>query len=387
MTLQLTQQEIDYHRTLATPFVLENCAVILETDPPVVNDRPGGDTAALKARVAEFKKANPSEKYLGYFDFAKWESVPIGYMKIRKQHPEWFVYRAGTSEDDPANRLKAKRGGGFIMDVTNPDYQDFIAREIAEGLSYYGMDGLLSDNVHQSPQLDEAEEDSLPDEIRANWAEGEIATLEKIKRQIGAEKFLFANVGRNDKEPFPTRVMAVVDGLMVEDGFSPMARSLSPSEGRLSGTLQRYDLATKAGKYIIVTANTAVDGATFEKTSSAKEHAAARYYFAAHLIFMRDKVFLLYNPPSAVQRQYGAEAFFRDWNINVGAPAGTYQEIAEGVFQRDFANTIVYLNSSEAPYSIKAPEGFSVSPDGDTVSEVRLEPKSGYLLSRPQALE
>jgi hypothetical protein len=88
-----------------------------------------------------------------------------------------------------------------------------------------------------------------------------------------------------------------------------------------------------------------------------------------------------------LQRQYGAEAFFSDWNINVGAPASTFEEIARGVFQREFANAIVYLNSSDTPYTSDAPEGFSLSPEGKTVSEFTLEPKTGFLLSRPQALQ
>jgi hypothetical protein len=385
MTFAFTQQELDYHKALATPFVLENCAVIYETDPPIRPRYPGGGTEALKARVAQFKQENPAQKYIGYYDFARWEATPIGQREILRSHPEWFVYRRGASKDDLSNRLYSRKR--YTLDVTNPEYQDFVAEKIAGGLTYYGMDGLLVDGVGRTPLVAKGEEDLVPDDVRANWADGEIATLEKIKRQIGTEKFLVANVSRGEADAFKARVLAVADGVMVEDGFSPIARPLDPSEGRLAGTLQLYDLAAKAGKYVIVTANTFVDGSTYDDTSSDKEHAYARYYLAAHLIFMKGKVMMLYNPPSAVQRQYGAEAFFRDWNINVGAPAGSYSEVAQGVFQRDFANAIVYLNSSDAPYTIDAPEGFSLSPEGETMSEFTLEPKSGFLLSSPQALQ
>jgi len=384
MSYAFSEAELQFHETLATPFVIEGCAVIIETDPPVVNDRPGGDTAALKERVKQFKESNPSEKYIGYFDFSKWESTPIGYKDVLKEHTGWFVYADGASKDDLKNRVQLRRGG-YLLDVTNPEYQDFISQKIAEGLSYYGMDGLLADNIHAAPVLKEGA--ALPGDIAENWGQGEVAILQKIKEKIGGDKYLFANVGRDEKAPFKKSVLAAVDGVMAEDGFSPIAKPLDPSKGRLAGTLRLYDMAAKAGKYVIVTANTLVDGSKFDTTSSEREHAFARYYLAAHLIFRQGNVLLLYNPPSALQPQYGAEAFFSDWNINVGEPKGAYEELAAGVYERAFANSVVYLNTTEEPYPITAPAGFDLAPDKTQVSEFNLPPKSGFILSRPEALQ
>lgn len=387
MDWDFTQQELDFHRALGTPFVHEGCAVILENDPPVKGEPPDGNAIELKKRIEEFKQALPTQKYIGYFDVARWEGDPIGFGEIRREHKDWFVYPAGASKDDLANRLRANRGHGFLLDVTNPLYQDFIAQEIADGLAYYGMDGLLVDGVYSSPRVDKENEGLVPDEIKAGWADGQIAILSKIKERIGSEKYVFANVGRDEKDAFKKGVLNVVDGLMLEDGFSPVKRPLDPAKGRLAGTLRTYDLAAEADKYVIVTANTFVDGSNFDSTSPARERAFARYYLAAHLIFMKGKVMLLYHPPSASQRQYGAEAFFSDWNINVGSPAGSYEEIADDVYQRAFANAVVYLNSSEEPYPITPVPGFDLAPDGKAVTSLTLEPKSGLILSRPEALQ
>jgi hypothetical protein len=388
MTYAFTQEELDFHSALATDFVLEDCAVLLNTDPPIVNDRPAGDTAALKERVAAFKMANPSQRYLGYFDFAKWEAAPIGYRDVLKEHKDWFVYEKGAPAGDLTRRLHRRKGGGFTLDVTNPLYQDYISGKIAEGLAYYGMDGLLADNIHgDGPLLDPDDGDLLPDDIRANWADGEIAILEKIKQRIGGDKFLLANVNRNEKEPFAKRVIGAVDGVMLEDGLSPVARPLNPRSGRLAGTLRLYDHAADADKYVVLTANTYVDGSTFTNTNGAKEHANARYYLAAHLIFRKGKVLLLYNPPSASVPQYAGEAFFSDWNINVGNPTDDFSEIAPGVFQRSYTNSIVYLNSSDAPYTVTLPAGFDLSPANTPLTTLTLEAKTGFFASRPEAFQ
>jgi hypothetical protein len=387
MSRTLSPEELAFQRVLATPFVIEECAVIIETDPPIVNDGPGGDTAALKQRVAQFKETNPSEKFIGYYDFGRWEATPIGYRDILASHTDWFVFKKGTSKDDLKNRLRARRGNGFLLDVTNPDYQDYIAQKIADGVAYYGMDGLLADNVHSAPRLDEADEALLPRDVRAGWVEGEIAILRKIKERIGSDKYLFVNVIRDEKDAFRKRILEVVDGIMVEDGLSPVARPLDPEKGRLVGTLRAYALARKAGKIVIVTANTLVDGSKYGETSVAREQAYARYYLAAHLIFRDGEVYLLYNPPSAVQSQYGAEAFFADWNIDIGAPTGPYEEIEDGVYRRRFTNSVVYLNSSKRPFEITPPEGFELAPDGSSRAAQTLKPKSGFIFSRPEALQ
>jgi hypothetical protein len=384
MSANFTDQELQFHARLAAKFYVEGCATILENDPPYGSLADVESSALLKKHVAKFKAANPSLKYLGYTRLSDCSMGQVGWKEIQN-HKGWFVYEKGSTTQSE-DKIVQTLAGTPLLDVTNPAYQNYIAARLAKVLPYYQIDGLLIDSVSPFPKL--ADPSKMPNATRLAWEKGWVAILKKLKAAIGPNRYIFASVPQ-DGAGFAKKIVPVVDGIMLEDTFSPIRRKDILT--RIAAEQPLIDAAAAAGKWVLTTQNTKVDGSVFGKTTPAKEHAKERYYLAAFYIFSKGKMLFYYNPPSATTPQYGSEAFFTDWNIKVGAKRGPYSPVPgrQRVFSRNYENAIIYLNASNNQYKIIVPKNsqFKLDPGGKPIVSYVMPPKSGFILSRAQAFQ
>lgn len=381
-----TQQELQFLKQLAPRFYLEACAVVLENNPPYWQPDDSASAARLQARVAQIKAVAPSAKYIGYQMLTEFSGGQVGFEEIYYHHRDWFVYKKGATTQEDEDVVKS-RSGGLLYDMTNPAYQDFIATRLAQALPYYKIDGVVLDLVSPVPRVSDLS--TVPDSVLSGWGAGWLSTLTKLKAAFGPNRFVFASVQR-DNITFAPQVIPLVDGIVFEDTFSPVSNEIIK---RIKFAQPTIDAAAAAGKWIITTENTKVDGSAYGTTTPAKEHALASYYLSAFYIFSKGKMLFYYNTPAKTTPQYGSEPFFTSWNIKVGAATGPYVQLAgkpdrQGVYKRNFANAIVYLNASTSPYTITVPNNslFKFDPDGKAITSHVIPPKSGYIVSRAQAL-
>lgn len=383
MSHVFTQEELQFQGRLAARFYIEGCAIVLETDPPFENKVDYQSSEKLEARVDAFKDANPSLKYLAYQPLAEWGVGQVGWAQIYDNHKDWFVYKKGSTDQSEANIISTK-SRAWLLDITNPEYQDFIAARLAQALDYYQIDGMVLDNVHPLPRIPDHNE--MPDDTRAAWPQGWVDLLTKFKAAIGPKKFIFASVPRDDLVQ-AQRIIPIVDGIMLEDTFSPVKNDI---RNRINLQKDIFAAAAAAKKWILTTENTFVDGSKFTTTTGPKERALSRYYLAAFYIFDNGRMIFYHNPPAATAPQYAAEAFFTDWNVKVGQRGGPYQQAAQkGVYIRNYSNSIIYLNNGTLPYKITVPASspYKFDPDGKAITRYTIPPKSGFMLSRAQAFQ
>lgn len=377
-----TPEELDFQARLGANFYFEGCAIVLETNPPFANNVDYQTSAKLKARVAAFKAANPSLKYLAYQPLAEWGVGQVGWSDIYEHHKDWFVYKKGSTGQTEDN-IVSTDSHAWLLDITNPAYQNYISLRLATALNYYRIDGMVLDNVHPLPRVPDL--NLLPDDKRAAWQAGWVSLLTKFRLAIGPNKFIFASVAR-DRPIHARKIIPIVDGIMLEDTFSPIRNDISR---RIAMQKPIFAAAAAAGKWILTTENTFVDGSTFKTTTPAKEHQYNRYYLAAFYVFNNGKMLFYHNPPAATAPQYAAEAFFTDWNIKVGIPLAGYTQVRDypGVYKRNYTNAFVYFNNSTATYRITVParSPFKFDPDGKPITSYVMPPKSGFILSRAEA--
>ncbi len=373
--------ELQFLTKLGAPFYLEGCADLLETTPPYSNATHSSDS--LKARIRQLDAANPSGKYLLYWQVVNWQEGLVGWSEIATRHKGWFVYQKGAAVKNDSTIVRGLYGQK-LLDITNPAYQDYLAKRAAEVLADYKADGVLIDLFYPLAKL--ADVNQVPDATRAKWVPGLIALLKKLKTAIGPDRVVFVNTPR-DNPPFARAVMPYLDGVMLEDTFSP-ARGNVLTNFKVRKPI--IDAAEKAGKYIMTTVNTYVDGSVFPTTTAKLEHDLQRYYLAAFYIFNQGKMLLYYSPPTSKLPQYGAESFFSDWNVNVGTPTGPYLVVPgyPKLYMRKYTNAVVYLNdNTSSTVTLTPPVGFSLGPDKKTVKSYQLGPKSGFFFVRTAAFQ
>lgn len=368
---RIPDEQHDFVTRLGAPLVWSGCTNVLAL-PYLVSDELKPQITLQ--RIAEFKDRHPGQLYLGYYDIAQFSIGVPAYKEISENHLEWFVHREGPASTPET--IVRNRGGGKILDVTNPDFQRFIAEQIRISLDAYGMDGFLVDGV--SPPLDQmTKERDLPPAVRDAWADGWLGLLKAVKEAIGPEKLVLANVNEA-KTRMVRDVLRYADGVLLEDPLGPLAINLEKS-GQRAFFEDAIAAAAAQDKYLINAVNTNVNRTTLETTSVELEHRYARYYTAAHLIFFQGrKTLMLYYTPSKSGVQYRSAPFFADWNLRVGEPRGGYQMIGPGVYSREFLHAHVYLNNSKTPYEVVF-AGSLLTPEGRRVERYTMPAKSGMI--------
>jgi len=378
---RLTPELHDFVAALDEPIYLSECSDLL-ADPEIVPEEYGANL--MRRRIAEFKSYHRPAKYLGYYEIAEYSTGSPAFDTLYNEHQEWFVHEAGEAPTT-ASLVKTKKGR-LILDVTNPEFQDFIAGQARLSLDTYGMDGFLADSVFPSI---EAITDStgVPAEARANWASGWVELLSKINIAIGPDRIVLANIDEEEPE-FLARILPSVDGVFLEDPLGALQIDLKGS-GKLALFEHALTAAAELDRYVVNVVNTHINGIDADSTSSEQERWLARYYLAAHVIFTTgDNAMLLHYTPGLGGPQFRTSPFFEDWNLRIGQPNGPYEIVSDGVYLRRFESAYVYLNNSPVPYEVVFGECCSLlTPEGHRVARYTMPAKSGMLFVGGQVVE
>ena len=376
MPEQLRETTPDLHgfvAGLAEPIYLSECSDLM--------DEPEAMPAAYNAplmqkRVAEFKARHPSAKFLGYYAIAEYSLGAPAFETLYHEHLDWFIHREG--ETPTKETFVRTRKNGLILDITDPDFQDFIAEEVRESLNAYGMDGFLADIV--SPSIATiTDSPDVPVAVRANWGLGWIELLGKINNAIGPDRIVLANVSEKEME-FISSLLPAVDGVFLEDPLGSLATELDESL-QLAYFQHALAEAAELDRLVVNVVNTNANGIDASSTSAEQERWFARYYLAGHLIFAGgSNAMMLYYTPGPGGPQFRSSVFFEAWNLRVGRPNGPYEIVGEDVYLRRFENAYVYLNNSRAPYEVVFGECCSLlTPEGERVARYTIPAQAGML--------
>ena len=370
----------DFVAGLGEPIYLSECLDLL--------DEPEAMPAAYNAplmqqRIAEFKSRHPAAKLLGYYAVAEYSLGAPAFEALYHEHLDWFVHREG--ETPTKETFVRTRKNGLILDITNSDFQDFIAEEVRESLDAYGMDGFLADAVSPSIAIITDSPD-VPEAVKANWGRGWIELLGKINKAIGPERIVLANVSEKETE-FVSAILPAIDGVFLEDPLGSLATELDESL-QLAYFQHALAEAAELDRLVVNVVNTKINGIDANSTSAEQERWFARYYLAGHLIFTAgDDAMMLYYTPGPGGAQFRSSVFFEDWNLRVGRPNGSYEVVRDDVYLRRFENAYVYLNNSREPYEVVFGECCSLlTPEGERVARYTIPPLAGMLFVGSQAM-
>ncbi len=356
----VSDEEIDYLAKSNSNLVFEECAVLQGPNSTMNRQR-------LINIATKLKQKNPNIKYIGYHVFFQLSFDPQFAIEIytnaetdgmcgAAKCESFFIHKKGL----PAT--KDNRIPGHFLDITNPYYRQYIAPKIAQALNEMNMDGFLADGV--APTIPGVNSADVPDAILANWGASWADLLRDVKAAIGPNKLLFVNSGGQGVNFSRTMISndgssPRADGLMWEDPLGPIGASLG-SSGRLTEINSMLDVVTSLNKYLMIVVNTNVNcsGSTsreycYNQTNKIEQGNFHKYYLSAYLnLFRNNKTTLVYYFPLLTSPQFDSEAFFRDWNLKIGQPSTSMQEVSPGVYLRKFQNGWVYWNNSNGGYTV-----------------------------------
>ncbi len=240
-------------------------------------------------------------------------------------------------------------------------------------------DGIFYDNIWQTvdwvnPQID-ADTNGMPDSaiyLNNKWQEGLNHVLSKT-RQLAPDKLIVANTNSN----FYNKNL---NGRM-QEGFP------APNEGAWTGSMKNYlnDNLGYQPKYFIINANT-------NNTGSRDDYSAFRFGLTSTLLGEG------YYSFDYGDRGHEKLWWYDEYNFFLGNSVSAIKnlldqnskEIKPGVWQREFQNAIVMVNSTNKIQKIKFNEEFEkikgtqdpVANDGSVIKSLKLRPYDGIILLR-----
>lgn len=421
-SLKLSAEYINFIKNQNTPWYFDSC---VQRAGPILRD----NMNSYKITNQELRKIKPNLKANGYYVFNFLEEdiyykkdaqgklllnqpVNDGYAGYRTidLREEWFIHDK-TKPVSRESRLRyfGERGctdrdingsltGKYLLDVTNPSFQDFIASTVKRTMVDNGVDYVLIDYaVAMYPPKCVTVGDTTaritaepiyPGRYWQDYLSSTRTIFSKIRSQLsGTGKLVLFNPYRgneSESERYNTinpQFLSVTDGAYWENPFVLVERNTHLVNGQdtyFDYLKNFYDAAASRNKYLFIQVNSGIDlfakGAAyctpeytcvFNKAMSeadgfnkrlAEEKRLARLNTALHLIFMgnRERNPLMYITLAKEGSYQTSEANFRDWDLKIGAPVGRPEKVQNFVYKRVFGNGQVWVNYSDQPYTIPA---------------------------------
>ena len=314
---------------------------------------------ALLTRV---KQLNPAIKFLGYF--VSWETSPGNDVILERAnngdpyYEAFFVHKKGLPPTKE-NRLTGRPDHpewGYVsfMNITNPNYRAFAISKLVSALDTAKMDGIMHDLLfYRGIESFDNPPGSIPDEIKAAWPGAMVAFVQEAKAALGPNRYIFGNVDDDNPQFMQNDLLAQgrLDGVIFEDPFNNRA-----DPNAIAKVTNLMNIVDSFGKKSILVVSGAGNGTQFATTNANQEKYVQRYFYTAYLMTLRSPNHMyLYYHPSSIFYQYNSEAYFKEWDIKLGAATSGPENLGNGVFLRKFEHGYVYWNPTYNSYTI--PDG------------------------------
>jgi hypothetical protein len=321
--------------------------------------------------VAALHADNPRLKILVYQH--PWQSAPsdpgalhvcTSYADDTANHPDWFL-------KGPSGAPLLTRGGsGYVMDLGNAVYQQACVANMVSLAKRYGFDGVFIDDLPATWQWDLPVGASVPEyPTNAAWQGAVTSFVNYAGPALHAAGLM--SVGNLCGTPS-------APGLW-QQWSSPLdgAEEESWTDGGAGPAQQAHDWPTKLadvawseahGKYVLVH--------SYSTTQAGNDFGLASLLLVAggHSSY------------STSNANYtSAETLYPDYSsaAQLGAPAGPYVRLGNGVYERAFSGGIVLVNPTLQAIPSFSLGGGAYSGSGLTaVRSVAMGPTSGLILTK-----
>jgi hypothetical protein len=317
------------------------------------------------------KAINPNLKFLLYQAIWLTNSDDYTYMRTVTgctaydddvaNHPSWFLH------DQAGNLVLGRnRTDLYALDVGNRDYQAQCATNAAALAKKYGFDGVFFDVVDGALGRDIDPGISVPEyPTRRSWEDAMNSALAYLAPALRAQGLLvFGNVSGTDSTATWEQWVGHLDGVE-EESWTDGGAGLQAQVPFWQAKFSELKWAMANGKYEFV-------------HSYSTDEAANTFGLAAMLLAGNGHA--SYSASNAATTD---EYWFREYDTarELGAPAGPYAVLSNGVYERAFAKGIVLVN----PTGRRIPEfslgGGTYSGSGLTdARSVALAPTSAVIL-------
>lgn len=347
--------------------------------------------------LTRIKQLNPSIKALGYF--VQWEAPP-GYDEILKRadsgdstFESFFVHKKDlppTKENRLNGRPDHPEWGEFLIDITNPDYRAYVIPKIVASIRSSKMDGLMndmlfynfSDKFNNPPAS--IPDNILPNRTKDEWDKSMVSFIEELKTAMGPDLYLFGNVDDSETKFMKNELLSGgrLDGVIFEDPFN--GRPDPDSVDKINNLM---DIVDDFGKKSIMIVTGSANRTTYNTSNKELEKAAQRYFFAAYLMTLRSSNHMyLYYYPTSINSQFNSEAFFREWDLNLGPALSEAKKLDNGIWLRNFERASVYWNPTKNDYQIKGGKALFNIDNGKDLNGQIVPANSGAIFVTPNLL-
>ena len=320
---------------------------------------PGADTdIGDPQRIPKLKAANPNLKVLLYvFPQISW-GWEDGF------HEDWAVHAAdGSRVKNPGDPNDMT-----LMNINNAEYRRFIISRIVDTVNRYGFDGAFNDGIWPTVNLGQewvGWTPTPPQEALDNWHAWSLQLLRELKQALGS-KLLITNTTYlyDDKNPknHDDDFLSVVDGTMLE-GYLHAPWDPPTTDNRDWWAFQQSMVKRNSdkGKYFI-----GLSGMGDPWTAD-QMRKWQLFTFGSYLL-RADGRWDYY--------QWSSWGYFPELDAPLGTPLGDAYS-SGGVWQRDFTNGKVIVNTSGSTKTVGLPEPYRSLQGSDTV---QLAPSTAVIL-------
>jgi len=227
----------------------------------------------------------------------------------------------------------------------------------------------------------------VPTDIADAWPGDMLRFTQELKAAMGPELYLFGNVDDSEPQFMQNDLLEPgrLDGVIFEDPFNSRNEGNAATLNKVNSLM---DIVDRFGKKSIMIVTGSANGTNFSTTSPDQEKLAHRYFLAAYLQTYRspNHSFLYYHPTS-IGPQFRSEAFFKEWDLNLGAPTPASENVGDGVYLRKFERGYVYWNPTGSDYTIRVGSDLYNIENGQDINGQVVPAKSGAFFVTSSVLQ
>lgn len=301
----------------------------------------------------------PGGTYVGEEDFAY----------IDGQEAWWIRDARGSRlQEEP------KRSGVWLLDMSHTRFREFVKRRVVEEVSSASFDGVFLDvsGPNWVPRKQWYDQQGRPSEVpawyEAAWPDLILSFHRELHPMLGGKLHIFNSwpLGPGTYREFQRHYEAtleVVDGVQI-DGFG-YNRTRPWPERMWRFQIQEARRLAALGKTVLLKCWARHD-------ASALDEQLRTFCYTSYLLAADGR-----------RVYYWDLDGWRDdlFTLALGAPLGEPVRLETGIYRREFANAVVFVNPGEDPARLTVGQSL-LSASGTALSSTLLRPQSGVILLR-----